>query len=418
MSEENIRPREEELKKAWAGKADNVTVNNSQYSLDSPNREKQFIEAQFITPEEKEHYARYRKEWYRRAKEFDPGTAPLAICCELVSTCNLGCSMCYTITEEFQASVVGAQRMLPWPIAKAVINETAKLDVPSILFSWRGESSLYKSKDENGDWVTFTDVLQYARDKGILEITCLTNGQLFDEETARKIVDAEPSWLSFSIDGMEDAYNKIRTPPNKRKTNYNAFQTVSESIKRIVRIRDEKGKTRPQVRTNTIFPAIANNPQEYHDYMESLGVGWVTVNELLDFRGDDLPEEAIIDDWACQYPFQRLTVSANGIILPCTGAHNEESGLVLGRYKGSAPKQIRSTDGAVSTIEVPETTLLEAWTSDKLEHIRQLHRENRRTEIAPGCKNCRHGAVKHGVRWIPGEWNMETMEWEGGVWRE
>ena len=53
--------------------------------------------------------------------------------------------------------------------------------------------------------------------------------------------------------------------------------------------------------------------------MESIGVDFVTVNEIKDFRFHDLPDERIQDEWACQYPFQRLTVSANGIILPCRG---------------------------------------------------------------------------------------------------
>ena len=34
--------------------------------------------------------------------------------------------MCYTITEEFQDSVVGATRMLPWNIVKKVIDEASQ----------------------------------------------------------------------------------------------------------------------------------------------------------------------------------------------------------------------------------------------------------------------------------------------------
>ena len=413
----HIRPREEELKRKWAGVADYMPVNASQYSFDTPEREEAFIRAQFPTEEERARYRWYREEWYRRAKEFDPGDAPLAVTCELVSTCDLGCSMCYTITEEFQNSVVGAQRMLPWEIVKAVIDECAELGVPSMLFSWRGESTLYRSR-YNGKVYRFPDVLAYARQKGILEITSLTHGQMIDEEMAEAIVDAEPNWISISIDGLGDVYNKIRTPPHKRGTGYNAFEVVVNNIRRLIAIRDAKGKTRPQIRVNTIYPAIARDPQAYHDFMEEIGVGWITVNELLDFRGEDLPPEAILENWACQYPFQRLTVSANGIILPCTGAHNEESELVLGRYKGTPPKVVRNTDGSIAIVDVPEMTLREAWHCPKLERIRRLHRENRRVEIHPGCRYCRHGAKKHGVEWIPEDWDMERMEWKNGVWRE
>ena len=415
-----IRPREESLKQKWAGVAEQIPVNPQQYSFDPPERELRFIKAQFPTEEEMERYRWYREEWYRTAKEFDPGEAPLAVCCELVSACNLNCSMCYTITEEFQSSVVGAQRIMPWPIVRDIIDECAMLGVPSMLFSWRGESTLYRSLFEGKEY-RFADVLAYARHKGILEITSLTNGFNIDEDMVHAIVDAEPSWLSVSVDGLGDTYNRIRFPKSGTETE-SPFETVANNIRRIIAARDVAGKTRPQIRTNTIFPAIVGNTQAYHAFMEKLGVGWITVNELLDFRGtgldgDLLPEDAVIKEWACQYPFQRLTVSANGVILPCTGAHNEEKALLLGRYRGTKVKMVTGLDGQAQEINLPETTLAEAWKSNKLEAIRQMHRENRRTEIRPGCQNCRHGAVKHGVEWVPDDWDMEKMEWKGRHWR-
>ena len=84
--------------------------------------------------------------WHYRAKNFDPGEFPLAVCAELVSTCNLSCGMCYTITDEFKNTVLGAQRMLPWNIVKNIIDECSEIGVYSMLFSWRGEPTLYKSK--------------------------------------------------------------------------------------------------------------------------------------------------------------------------------------------------------------------------------------------------------------------------------
>lgn len=419
MSKDNIvkiRAREEELTEQWQEETSRMPVNNQQHSFDSVQRQQNYINAQFQTKEELEKYNWYRSEWYRRPKEYDPGNAPLAVCCELVSSCNLQCPMCYTITEEFQSSVVGVQRMLPWEIVTKIIDECVELGVPSMLFSWRGESSIYKSVDENGNQVNFADVLAYARKKGILEITCLTNGQLLTEELAKQLVDADPSWINFSIDGLEKNYNMIRAPKAKASSDYNAFNKVIENIKRIVEYRDAKGKKRPQLRTNTIYPPIAEDPMAYHDFMENLGVGWITVNELLDFRGESLPDDAIIEDWACQYPYQRLTISANGTILPCTGAHNEEKELSLGRYPGSRVKQVK-IDGKDEFIDLPERTLKEVWHCSEMNEIRNIHKENKRKNIF-ACKHCRHGAVKHGVEWVPEDWDMDTMEWRDGLWRE
>lgn len=415
-SEVKIRPREEDLHKKWMGKADYIPVNNQQYSFDSLERQEGFVKALFETEKELERYRHYRSEWYRRSKEFDPGRAPLAVCCELVSMCNLNCPMCYSVTEEFQASVVGVQRQMPWNIVRSIIDECAVLDVPSVLFSWRGESTLYRAKDENGQAVTFADVLAYARKKGILEITSLTNGQMIDEDLAGAIVDAEPSWISVSIDGLEDNYNKIRAPKHKQRKDHNAFQEVTGNIERMIRLRNARGKTRPQIRSNSIYPPIADDPMAYYRYMQNIGVGWVTVNEMLDFRGASLPEDRILKDWACQYPFQRLTISANGSMLPCTGAHNEEEEVLLGRYPGSRIKEV-VRNGKPGFVTLPERTIKDVWHCAELENIRALHKEKMRCKI-PACRNCRHGAVKHGVEWVPEDWDMKTMEWKGHLWKE
>jgi len=92
--------------------------------------------------------------------------------------------------------------------------------------------------------------------------------------------------------------------------------------------------------------------------------------------------------------------------------------LVLGRYINTPPKTIRNMDSSIVTIDLQEMTLAEAWKSPKLDKIREIHRLKMRKNIKPGCHSCRHGAKKNGVTWVPQEWNMETMEWEGGVWME
>lgn len=409
-SEVKIRAREENLWEEWKDKSVQIPVNNQQYSFDSQERQDAFNYNLCVTDEERAQHKHYRSEWYRRAKEFDPGPAPLAVTCELVSNCNLSCSMCYTITEDFQSKVVGSDRMMALPIVKAVIDECAELGVHSMLFSWRGESTLYRAKDEDGKVWRFPDVLAYARKKGILEITSLTNGSLLTEEMCREIVEAQPSWISFSIDGMERAYNKIRTPKNKRGTDHNAFKIVTENIRTLVRIREEMGLKRPQIRTNTIYPAIHENPQVYHDFMENLGVGWVTVNELMDLREEYLEEDSINEGWACQYPFQRLTVAANGIIFPCTGAHDEQVDMRLGRYPGSRPKTIIK-DGKKEIVDMPIKTLKEVWLQSKdLSYIRDMHKTGRRCEIG-SCKHCEHGMKKKGATYVPKDWDLEEQVW-------
>jgi MoaA/NifB/PqqE/SkfB family radical SAM enzyme len=409
-----IYPREKELKTKWEGKNETVTVNESQFSLlKSENEEKEFKKKQFSNPEDLKKYNHYREEWYRRAKEFDHGNAPLAVTIELVSTCNLGCTMCYTITEEFQSSVVGSTRMLPWPVVKNIIDECCEIGVYSILFSWRGESSLYRYKNEDGSITTFTDVLSYAVKKGILEVTSLTHGQNFSDEFCENLVKAQPNWISFSIDGLGEDYNKIRTPRNKKKDkSYDAFEKVINTIRKINYYKNELNLVRPQIRTNAIFPSISRNVEEYKNFMYENGVSWCTVNEILDFRSDDLNDDEIKKDWACQYPFQRLTVAANGVLLPCTGAHNEEKELNLGQYMDTEAKKIKLGKDLVNT--KPEFfNIKDVWESKKINYIRQKHKAGERKDLKKGCRNCRHGAKKQGADYVPIDWDFETMDWKG-----
>tara|TARA_B110000037_G_scaffold211495_1_gene263137 strand:- start:5921 stop:7237 length:1317 start_codon:yes stop_codon:yes gene_type:complete len=407
-----FRLREEKLKKLWDGKNDMVPVNAPQYVFVDEEKEEEFHHNMYPKKEDRIKYENYRGEWYRRAKEFDAGDFPLSVNIELVSTCNLACTMCYTITDKFQNAIVGAQRMIPWKIVKTIIDEAVEIGVYCISFSWRGESTMYRSKDEEtGRTMTFPDVLKYAREAGILEVNSLTHGQLIDDKMAEEIVLAQPSWISFSIDGMREEYNKIRTPANKLNTDYDAFDVVSKAIKRLIFFKKKHNLKRPQIRTNSIFPAIQDNPEEYRDYMLGIGVDFITVNEIVDYRHHKLDDKMVRENWACQFPFQRLTVSANGVMLPCTGCYNEEIGLVLGKYEGSQSKTVRDYDGNVAKSDLEDLTLLKAWHGSKLRNIRKLHKEGLRKQIEPGCRNCHHGAQKHGADYVPKEWDNKSQQW-------
>ncbi|MDA7552992.1 SPASM domain-containing protein [Candidatus Pelagibacter sp.] len=405
-----FRLREENLKKKYDGKNDMVPVNAPQFVYISEEKEEKFYEGMYPNKKDRENYEAYRDEWYRRAKEFDAGEIPLSVNIELVSTCNLACTMCYTITDKFQNSIVGAQRMMPWKIVKAIIDDAADNGVSCLSFSWRGESTMYRYRD-NDNIYTFPDVLKYAVDKGILEVNSLTHGQLIDEKMAEEIVLAQPSWISFSIDGLEDEYNQIRTPANKIDTSYNAFQRVIKSINLINKFKKKHNSLKPQLRTNTIFPAIQKNPEEYKKFMENIGVDFITVNEIVDYRHHRLEQEKVRENWACQFPFQRLVVSANGIVLPCTGCYNEEIGLVIGKYKGSADKVVKDYSGKVVKSQLEAFSIKEAWNSEKIKKIRELHKNGRRKEIEPGCRNCHHGAAKHGADYVPKEWDTNSQQW-------
>ena len=153
-----------------------------------------------------------------------------------------------------------------------------------LLFSWRGESTLYRVRDENNNIITFGDVIEYANQKNILETSSLTHGQLIDEKLARILVKSKLSWLNYSIDGLEKEYNKIRTPRNKKNDkSYNAFkgcyrehQNTNKSQKKNLILRHRN------LERTRFFLQFGKNAKEFADFMYSNGIDWVTINEILD----------------------------------------------------------------------------------------------------------------------------------------
>ena len=293
--------------------------------------------------------------------------------------------MCFTITDKFQNSITGATRMMPWSQYTKIIDDAKDSGVYSINISWRGESTLYRVKDENGNVKTFGDAIKYACSKNFLEVTSLTHGQNLTDQLIDDIVEAQPNWISFSVDGLEEEYNKIRTPRNKRNDKtYNPFDVVTNNIQKLANKRDQKNAKLPRIRTNSVFPAISKYPKKYKSFMKSIGVDLVTTSEVSDYREHRLKDEEIDKDWSCAYPFQRMTVSANSIILPCPAADQEEEALVFGRYKGSPPKITKNYDGSVNMTSIPENTILSAWHSKKWNGLRNDNvRVGQRLKVFP-----------------------------------
>ena len=78
---------------------------------------------------------------------------------ELVSTCNLAYN--YTITDKFQNSIVGAQRMMPWHLVKSIMMMLQKLEFTAFL-AGEVKAPCIDIMTKDDKLYTFPDVLAYA----------------------------------------------------------------------------------------------------------------------------------------------------------------------------------------------------------------------------------------------------------------
>jgi len=146
-------------------------------------------------------YLKNRIRWHLLPRMHHVSTFPSHVDVELSSLCNLNCPMCYTTTDKFKTQVDGAN--MDFDLYKKIIDECAEYNLYSIRLSLRGESFLNKH---------IYDMIKYAKEKGIKEVSSLTHGGFLDEEKFERLIDLGLDWLTISFDGIGETYNKIRYP--------------------------------------------------------------------------------------------------------------------------------------------------------------------------------------------------------------
>ncbi|MBN1257425.1 MAG: radical SAM protein [Planctomycetes bacterium] len=312
-----------------------MKVNVDQYALDSRWREWQWHW-------QKQHRLAYwqnRLEWYLYPHLQQVPKFPLHVDFEISSLCNLQCPMCYR--PQRKNANDGLMKLEDY---KAGIEECARHKLYSIRLSWRGEPTLHPDLPE---------MVAFAREQGIREVSFITNGVRLDEALSRQLVEAGLGYLSVSIDGVGDTYEKIRYPAK--------FNETVDRLRTLRRLRDSLGKGFPRIRTNSIWSAIENNPQEYFQIFSPI-VDFITINPDYDHT---LKETQVDPNHVCQYLFQRMTIMWDGTIPLCICDKSKE--IILG--------------------QLGKDSLQDIWRGSQLNGLRRMQQSGQTREIAP-CTKC------------------------------
>lgn len=321
----------------------NIPINKGNYSSFETLEREELFEHYKAEGWENE-YKTYRANWSKFPQEQLINNYPILVDIELASVCNLKCPMCYTITDEFKEKVNA--KLIDFELFTKIIDEIGD-KVPALRLSLRGESTLHPK---------FVECIQYAKDKGIKEVSTLTNGSKLTIDFFEKIVKAGMDWITISVDGLDEEYEKIRKPLK--------FNDTLQKIKDMKRYKAEHNLHKPVIKIQGIWPSIKKDPSAYYNVLQP-HVDLIAFNPLIDYLQKDT-DIVYIENFSCPQLYQRLVVGADGLVMMCS--NDEEGGHII----GDANKQ----------------SIHEIWHGEALNNVRALHKKQNGFMELDVCKKC------------------------------
>jgi sulfatase maturation enzyme AslB (radical SAM superfamily) len=318
-------------------------INKGQFTLETPERAAAFEEKRGFGCAAA--YLENRRQWTEYPQQRIVSDYPLHVDLELASICNLRCPMCYTITDDFKKRVDA--KLMDFDLFCRLIDECVTGGVYSIRLSFRGEAFLHPK---------VVDCVRYAKERGIQEVSSLTNGLRMDEEMFVELMEAGIDWLTFSIDGIGETYEQIRRP--------SLFDDMVAKLTAFKKIKEQAGRVKPAIKVQSILPAIEADPKAFYDIFAPIS-DMVSANPLIDYM-TDTHKHPKITDFTCPQPFQRLVIGADGLAMLCS---NDEVGEEV---IGNANTQ----------------SIGEIWHGPKMTRAREIHIAHKACESLAPCGHC------------------------------
>lgn len=318
-----------------------VRVNVDQFALDTKFRKWKWD----IVRQHPLSFLKNRIQWYMYPNLKHVSNFPIHIDFEISSICNLKCPMCYRPHRSDKNDGV-----MDFKIYKKAIDECACHKLYSIRLSWRGEPTLNPH---------VVEMVDYAKRKGVREVSFITNGVKLEGNMAEGLVKAKLDYFSVSIDGTYGKYEEIRYPSK--------FDEIVSKLRKMRKLRDSIGKGFPRIRINSIWSAIKDNPREYFDIFNPIA-DYITINPDYDHSEKDTQ---IDPNHICQYLYQRMTVMWDGTVPLCICDKSKE--VVLGN--------------------IANDSLYDMWHGETMNEMRKRQINGKIKTITP-CTKCQRSITK------------------------
>lgn len=416
----------------------NMEFNKAFIDAQKKNKNLKYTKDKLLS-EFKNKYKKYRKNW----RDF-PKTAinnklygndlkkirsyPLCIDIELAAVCDLACPHCYRQT------IATPDKIMKKELAFKMIDQAAQLGTPSIKFNWRGEPLLHPQ---------ISEIISYAKSKGILETIINTNATQLDENLSKKLINSGLDLMIYSFDGGTKKTYEFMRPGRFRENSYDeVYSNIVNFANLKIKLNSKFPRTKIQmVLTKDTLDEVKAYYESFKDVVDDVSVKQYTERggKLKDF--DKNEKEKIINflqinnikdepelmrsvdgtvsisrgRLPCEQPYQRLLVTYDGRVSMCcydwgsmhTIGYTDKRALDIGDKDysdvlNSSKKNKKGFDmmnlKMPYKFNVPEkkvSSLAEIWYGHEIDKVRKKQNENN----LEGIKICSKCPFKETYKW-------------------
>lgn len=421
-----------------------------QFMIDHMDKNKAYLYAKNVANGDTDHsligvfrerYLEYRKKWHGQPQlaieqklygdEFSRlKFIPLCVDIEIAAICNLACPFCY------RQWIATPDKLMEDKLAYKIIDQCARMGVPSLKFNWRGESLLHPH---------LADFIDYAKKGGILETIINSNAVTLNEKRSVELIKSGLDLLIYSFDGgTKKTYEKMRVGRFKP----NQFEKVYRNIRNFSKIREKMNSSFPRTKIQMILTEDTFEEQDsffdlFQDYVDDVSVksysergGKISVlptnvKKMIStiLNRDDIPYDSgywrdmqgsihvAIERLPCEQPFQRLMISYDGRVSMCcydwgisypvgyvdsrafkTGDQDTFEIIEKSQKGDKGYELLKNVKMPDRHIELPQKvqTLDKIWNGSIINQLRRLILDNKMPNV-PVCRKCN---LKDTYKWI------------------
>jgi D-3-phosphoglycerate dehydrogenase len=306
-----------------------------------------------ISEEKKdERYRQYRKRWGQYPTYSIVGLYPLNLDLELICNANLiGMSL-----VDWATSIPAKDScLMNLELYSQIMDEIKTVDDPvAVKFGFRGDPLFHPH---------FVEMLYLAKKTGCIETIATTKNYDIDEDLIKELIDKQLDVLNIFIPWP-------RPSSNQNETVKQGIDKLCQKLDTFKRYKAMAGVAFPKIKLFTqINPDNTPNLNEFTAFWRHWADVVAFVDPEIENDTKHFPNRNI--KWACSRLWQRLVITYDGNFLLCNYDYQES--CVLGKF--------------------PDMSIRQAWNSEKINLIRQLHKKDRSNEITP-CVTCQFRKIE------------------------